>query len=282
MEDLQPPSDYTIVADLGKNPEKVKLPLEKDITAALVPGGELASAQVICREPAIFCGRLWANETARQVDKRLQLHWQVEDGASVEKNAVLVLIEGSAKSILTMERTMLNFVQLLSGTATRAGFYASLIAHTQATILDTRKTVPGLRHAQKYAVKCGGAQNHRMGLYDAFLIKENHIQAAGGIAQVIAAAKKLAPDLPIEIEVEETEQLVTAIESGADIVMLDNFSLSKLKTAVSLNQGNVKLEASGGITEHSIVQIAETGVDYISIGELTKNIMPLDLSLLFT
>ena len=252
-----------------------------DITAALIPASEIASASVISREPAIFCGKAWAQETVRQVDSTLELDWKVEDGDTLRINQTLLNIRGSARSILTLERTLLNFLQTLSGTATRSAYYAALIEHTSATVLDTRKTIPGLRYAQKYAVKCGGAHNHRMGLYDAFLIKENHIQAAGGINSVIATAKSMHPDLPIEIEVEKIEQLVTAIEAGADIVMLDNFSISVMKEAVTLNRGRVKLEASGGINQATLIEVAETGVDYVSIGELTKSITPVDLSLLF-
>ena len=252
-----------------------------DITAALIPSHVSMRASIISREPAIFCGRAWADETARQVDSTLKLSWQVDDGKPLVANQILLTIQGSARSILTIERTVLNFLQTLSGTATRSAFYAALIAHTSATVLDTRKTIPGLRHAQKYAVRCGGAKNHRMGLYDAFLIKENHIQAAGGIQDVVAAAKSSRPGLPVEIEVEKIEQLVTAIEAGADIVMLDNFSISAMKAAVALNKNRVKLEASGGINQTTLVQVAETGVDYVSIGELTKSITPIDLSLLF-
>ena len=252
-----------------------------DITAALIPSHLAASASIISREPGIFCGTAWAVETAKQVDTNLKLEWQLKDGDPLLENQILLTIEGSARSILSIERTLLNFLQTLSGTATRSAYYANLIAHTSAQVLDTRKTIPGLRHAQKYAVKCGGAKNHRMGLYDAFLIKENHIGAAGGIDKVISAARTSRPGLPIEIEVEETEQLVTAIAAGADIVMLDNFSISAMKAAVALNKGRVKLEASGGINHTTLVQVAETGVDYISIGEMTKYIRPIDLSLLF-
>ncbi len=252
-----------------------------DITAELIPANTVASASVISREPAIFCGKAWADETVRQVDANLEITWEVEDGDPIRLNQTLLGIRGSARSILTLERTLLNFLQVLSGTATRSAYYAALIKHTSAIVLDTRKTIPGLRHAQKYAVKCGGAHNHRMGLYDAFLIKENHIQAAGGITSVLAAAKSRHPGLPIEIEVEKIEQLVTAIEAGVDIVMLDNFSISAMKEAVILNKGRVKLEASGGINQDSLIEVAETGVDYVSIGELTKNITPVDLSLLF-
>jgi len=252
-----------------------------DITAALIPSHVVATAAVISRELAVFCGKAWADETARQMDANLKLKWLVEDGEALNKNQTLLTIQGSARSILTVERTLLNFLQTLSGTATRSAYYVNLVAHTSATVLDTRKTIPGLRHAQKYAVKCGGAKNHRMGLYDAFLIKENHIQAAGGIQQVLAAAKASRPKLTIEIEVEEIEQLITAIEADADIVMLDNFSIPEMKRAVALNRGRVKLEASGGIDQTTLVQVAETGVDYVSIGEITKNVTPIDLSLLF-
>jgi len=252
-----------------------------DITAALIPAHEMAQATIVSRDSGIFCGLAWADETFRQVDPDTRVQWHLEDGDPLVENQCLVTLNGPARSILTAERTALNFLQLLSGTATQSAHYTKLIAHTSCSILDTRKTLPGLRQAQKYAVSCGGSKNHRMGLWDAYLIKENHIRAAGGIAEVILQARAQAPDRQIEIEVESLEELAQAISAEADIALLDNFSLSQLDQAVALNSQRLKLEASGGITEVSLADVADTGVDYISVGALTKNVQPLDLSLLF-
>jgi len=250
-----------------------------DITAALVPAHERIRARVITREAGVFCGRPWVDETCRQLDPDLSVRWEVSDGDRVSANQALYFLEGPARSMLTAERTALNFVQLLSGTATLAGRYAELIAHTNARVLDTRKTIPGLRLAQKYAVLAGGADNHRIGLFDAYLIKENHIEAAGSIAQAIANAKSLKPNAPVEIEVENLAELSAAIEAGADRVMLDDFSLDQTREGVALAAGKVEIEASGGVNFETIVAIAETGVDYISIGDITKRVLPLDLSM---
>lgn len=250
-----------------------------DITAALVPADELSRARVITRESGIFCGRAWVEETCRQVDPKLQVFWEVQDGDAVTPNQPLYFIEGSARSMLTAERTALNFVQLLSGTATLANSYAKLVSHTRAKVLDTRKTIPGLRLAQKYAVLAGGGHNHRIGLFDAFLIKENHIAAAGSIGAAVATAKKHKPNAPVEVEVENLDELQQAIDAGADRVMLDEFSLEQTREGVALAADRLEIEASGGVDASTIVPIAETGVDFISIGDITKRVQPLDLSM---
>ncbi|MBD9632032.1 MULTISPECIES: carboxylating nicotinate-nucleotide diphosphorylase [Pseudomonadaceae] len=250
-----------------------------DITAQLIPAERDASARIITRENATLAGTAWVDEVFRQVDPRVQVKWQVRDGEQVSADQTLFTLEGPARALLTGERSALNFLQLLSGTATRAQHYANLVEGTGVKLLDTRKTLPGLRLAQKYAITCGGCHNHRIGLYDAFLIKENHIAACGGIAQAIAAAQQIAPGKPVEIEVEDLDELRQALEAGADIVMLDELSLDDMRTAVALTAGRAKLEASGGITESTLRTIAETGVDYISIGTLTKDVKALDLSM---
>ncbi|NMZ61904.1 carboxylating nicotinate-nucleotide diphosphorylase [Pseudomonas nitroreducens] len=250
-----------------------------DITAQLIPAERAASARIITREDATLAGTAWVDEVFRQVDPRVQVKWQVSDGEQVSADQTLFTLEGPARALLTGERSALNFLQLLSGTATRARHYANLVDGTGVKLLDTRKTLPGLRLAQKYAITCGGCHNHRIGLYDAFLIKENHIAACGGIAQAIAAAQRIAPGKPVEIEVEDLDELRQALDAGADIVMLDELSLDDMRTAVALTAGRAKLEASGGITESTLRTIAETGVDYISIGTLTKDVKALDLSM---
>lgn len=250
-----------------------------DITAQLIPAGRDASARIITRENATVAGTAWVDEVFRQVDPRVQVRWQVRDGEQVSADQTLFTLEGPARALLTGERSALNFLQLLSGTASRARHYANLVDGTGVKLLDTRKTLPGLRLAQKYAVTCGGCHNHRIGLFDAFLIKENHIAACGGIAQAIAAAHRIAPGKPVEIEVEDLAELRQALDAGADIIMLDELSQDDMRTAVALTAGRAKLEASGGITESTLRSIAETGVDYISIGTLTKDIKALDLSM---
>ena len=252
-----------------------------DISAGLIDEQTLAFAQVITRESGIFCGAPWVDETLKQLDETMHIKWQVADGDKVSPNQELFQLRGKARSLLSAERTMLNFVQLLSGTATRTARYVGLIADTQSQLLDTRKTVPGLRLAQKYAVKCGGGSNHRTGLYDAFLLKENHILAAGSIGAAVKAAKASAPNKPVEIEVESLAELQQAMEAGADIALIDNFSITDSKAAVAMTRGNMVLEASGGITQESIAAIAATGVDYISCGDLTKSVEPMDLSMRF-
>ncbi len=250
-----------------------------DITAALIPDNHSATARVISREHGVACGRAWVDEVFRQLDPSVKLHWQVKDGEQLIPERLLFELEGPSRSLLTGERTALNFLQLLSGVASRCHHYTTLVADTQVKLLDTRKTIPGLRLAQKYATRCGGCHNHRLGLYDAFLIKENHIEACGGIREAIEAARHHSPDAPVEIEVESLQELAAALDANADRIMLDNFSLEDMRTAVRETAGRAELEASGGITEESLTQVAATGVDYISLGTLTKDIRALDLSM---
>ncbi len=250
-----------------------------DITAQLIPADEIAEANVITREGCIFCGKQWVEEVFRQLDPQVQIVWHIEDGQTASANSRLFTLKGNARSLLTGERAALNFVQTLSGTATISNHYAQQVAHTNVKLLDTRKTIPGLRTAQKYAVACGGCHNHRIGLYDAFLIKENHIAACGGIANAIATARAVAPGKPVEVEVESFEELDQALTANADIIMLDNFSIEDMKKAVAINAGKAKLEASGNINEQTLVPTAETGVDFISIGALTKHCRAVDLSM---
>ncbi len=250
-----------------------------DITAQLIPAERLAKATIITRDSCTLSGTAWVDAVFRQLDPRVAVHWQLSDGERAQPNQPLFHLEGPARSLLTGERTALNFLQMLSGVATRAQYFADKVADTRVKLLDTRKTLPGLRLAQKYAVTCGNCHNHRIGLYDAFLIKENHIAACGGIAQAISAAHGIAPGKPVEIEVESLGELLEALEAGADIVMLDELSLDDMREAVRLNNGRAKLEASGGINETTLRVIAETGVDYISIGAMTKDIKAVDLSM---
>jgi nicotinate-nucleotide pyrophosphorylase (carboxylating) len=256
-----------------------------DITAMLIPEEQQAHAQIITREPGIMCGRSWVNEVFEQFDRSVQVVWHKQDGDKIKANDTLYELRGSARSLLTGERCALNFLQTLSATATLANEYAQIVEGTDVTLLDTRKTIPGLRLAQKYAVKTGGGDNHRIGLYDAFLIKENHISAAGGIANAIRKAHEIAPDKPVEVEVENFDEYHQALNAKADIIMLDNFSNEDLIKAVAINQrdyaGRARLEASGGITKETLRAKAETGVDYISIGALTKDVKALDLSMRF-
>jgi nicotinate-nucleotide pyrophosphorylase (carboxylating) len=251
-----------------------------DITAELIPIDKTISAKLISKDNGIFCGRPWADEVFRQVDSSLTVKWNIEEGVKLSPNQTLVQIAGSARSILTAERTVLNFLQTLSAVSTMSQHYASLVKHTSVKLLDTRKTLPSLRSAQKYAVRIGGCFNHRMGLFDAFLIKENHIVACGGIDAAVSKAKALCPNKPVEIEVQNLNELELAISAEADIVMLDNFECSNILKAVKLNDGRLKLEASGGVEADMLASIAETGVDYISLGALTKNCKAIDLSLL--
>ncbi|WP_122864011.1 carboxylating nicotinate-nucleotide diphosphorylase [Pseudomonas viridiflava] len=250
-----------------------------DITAQLIPAERLAKATIISRDAAVIAGTAWVDAVFRQLDPRVAVHWQVSDGDRVCPDQALFHLEGPARSLLTGERSALNFLQLLSGVATRAQYFADMVSGTQVKLLDTRKTLPGLRLAQKYAVTCGGCHNHRIGLYDAFLIKENHIAACGGIAQSIEAAHKIAPGKPVEVEVESLAELKQALDAGADIIMLDELSLDDMREAVRLNAGRAKLEASGGINDDTLRVIAETGVDYISIGAMTKDVKAVDLSM---
>jgi len=268
-------------------PEAVKQALQEDvgsgdITAQLIPESQQATARVISRQDAVICGIDWVNEVFKQVDPALSLDWQVDDGDQVEEDQVLFWAKGSARSLLTAERAALNFLQTLSATATISKEYADKVAGTSVKLLDTRKTLPGLRFAQKYAVTCGGCYNHRIGLFDAFLIKENHIMACGGINEAVQTARNNEPGKPVEVEVESLEELNLALNAGADIIMLDNFSLQDMRKSVEVTDGKAKLEASGGITDATLRPIAETGVDYISIGALTKHCQAVDLSMRLT
>ncbi len=251
-----------------------------DLTAQLLPAGRLAKASIVARETAVLCGTAWADEVFHQIDPGVRLQWQVADADQLAPGQILCDLEGDARSLLTGERSALNFLQTLSGTATRAAAYVEAVEGTGARILDTRKTIPGLRLAQKYAVTCGGASNHRIGLFDAILIKENHIAAAGSIDAALQAAHSVA-GVEIEIEVESLEQLSEALQAGATRVLLDNFSVEQLVAAVSLNAGRARLEASGGVNLASVRKIAETGVDDVSVGDLTKDVQAVDLSMRF-
>jgi len=255
-----------------------------DRTAALIPAGTRARAEIVLREDAVVCGIPWAELCFRTMDEGVALTWHAADGDRLSAGSLLLEASGDARALLTAERTALNFLQLLSGTATEARHYADAVAGTDCTILDTRKTVPGLRRAQKYAVACGGAGNHRLGLFDAILIKENHIMAAGGIALAVARARELAPELLVEVEVEDLDELDQALAAGADICMLDNFDLAAMATAVARNTASThraRLEASGDMNLARLAEVAATGVDTISVGALTKNVRAIDLSMRF-
>jgi nicotinate-nucleotide pyrophosphorylase (carboxylating) len=289
MTGTAPPPDLTAPVDL---PEQVAAALREDIgagdiTAKLVPQGQRVTGRVITREPAVLCGRPWAEETFRRLDPAIGLTWRARDGERVEAGAVIFEIEGPARAILSGERTAINFLQLLSATATQTSRFVAAIAGTGCRVLDTRKTLPGLRSAQKYAVRCGGGRNHRLGLYDMVLIKENHIAAAGSITAAITSARRIAQGVPVEVEVESLDELAQALRAQPDIVLLDDFSLADLAAAVSLNRARaqagdlppVALEASGGVTLETVRAIAATGVDFVSVGSLTKNVRAIDLSM---
>lgn len=250
-----------------------------DLTAALVNADTQSKGRVICRETAVLCGTAWFEAVFRQVDASVDIEWHAHDGEPLLADQVVCELAGPARAILTGERTALNLLQTLSGTASMAAVYAEAVAGTGARVLDTRKTLPGLRRAQKYAVACGGGHNHRVGLYDAVLIKENHIAAAGSIEAALAAARQVAGDAWIEIEVESIEQLKQALAAGAERLLLDNFSLDQLREAVDLNAGSARLEASGGVSLDTVRAIAETGVDDISVGSMTKDLRATDFSL---
>lgn len=250
-----------------------------DVTAALIAQGTQARARVITREAGILCGQPWVNAVFAALDSTIAIHWAKQDGETISAGDVLFTAEGPAAPLLTAERSALNFLQLLSGTASRCHEYATQVAETGVKLLDTRKTVPGLRDAQKYAVRCGGCHNHRMGLYDAFLIKENHIAACGGITAAVQMARQSAPGKMIEVEVESLAELESALTAGTDRVMLDNFSLEHINHAVQLVDGRIELEVSGNVTADTLLPLATTGVDYISIGALTKDVTALDLSM---
>lgn len=252
-----------------------------DITAQLIPANEQANAKVITREDCIFCGKDLIIEVFKQVDPSVVVNVLVNDGDAVTANSTLFTATGSARAILTAERTALNFVQTLSGTATTTAHYVKELAGTKTQLLDTRKTIPGLRILQKYAVKCGGGANHRIGLYDAFLIKENHIAACGGINKAVAQAKQNQPNKPIEVEVESLVDLKQALDAGADIIMLDNFNVEQIKQAVMVTNKRAKLEVSGNMTLQTLKTYSQAGVDFISSGALTKNLQSIDLSMRF-
>ena len=278
---LSPPGDVAatvataLAEDIGSG----------DLTAALVPAERSGRARIITREAAVLAGRPYVDEVFRQVDPRVQVEWHAADGDAVVPEQLLYRLSGPARSLLTGERTALNFVQALSGTATATRRYAQALAGLPCRVLDTRKTIPGLRTAQKYAVRCGGGTNHRMGLYDGILVKENHIMAAGSIAAAVAAARASGARVPVEVEVESLEELRQALDACADMALLDEFSLDNLRAAVAMNRahprGPMQLEASGGITFELLRPIAETGVDFISVGSLTKHVRAVDLSMRF-
>ncbi|MBE5204146.1 carboxylating nicotinate-nucleotide diphosphorylase [Pectobacterium sp. FL60-S17] len=253
----------------------------QDITALLLPDNETVSARIITREAGIFCGTRWLEEVFSQLGDTTTIVWHVADGDAITPNQTLCDITGPAKQLLTGERTALNFLQTLSGVATEVSRYVAVLQGTRTRLLDTRKTLPGLRTALKYAVSCGGGDNHRLGLSDAFLIKENHIIAAGSIKNAVEKAQSLRSDVPVEVEVESLDELQQALEAGADIIMLDNFSLDNIREAVNTTQGRALLEISGNVTLDTLRGYAETGVDYISVGALTKHVQALDLSMRF-
>lgn len=252
-----------------------------DVTGILIAEDEISMATIICRDAATICGIDWVEEVFSQLDGDILIEWEVDDGDSVEAGQTLCSISGNSRTLLTGERTALNFLQTLSATATTAKIYADAVNGSGCTVLDTRKTIPGLRLAQKYAVTCGGCKNHRIGLFDAILIKENHIEAAGGIAKAVDEARFNNPDLSIEVEVENMQELDEALNADVNRIMLDNFNPEQIKAAIDITNKRAELEASGNITIDNIRQYAETGVDYISIGALTKDIKSIDLSMRF-
>lgn len=254
-------------------------PSQGDITANLIPQAQQINVNILTREDCVLAGQAWVNETFAQLDGQISVNWFYEDGDHVKANAILCHISGNARLILTGERTALNFLQALSGTATVVADYVSALGDSKTQLLDTRKTIPGMRLGQKYAVTCGGGKNHRIGLFDAYLIKENHILACGSIANAVAKAREMHAQLPVEVEVESLAELEQALAAKADIIMLDNFSLADTQQAVSITNGQSKLEVSGNITKARVAELAKVGVDYISCGALTKHISAIDLSL---
>ena len=275
-----PPDIATVVSraiaeDLG----------DGDLTAALIAANTRAVARVIAREPATLCGRAWFDETFRQLDQRVAVDWRAADGTSIAADAVVCELRGPARSIVTGERTALNFLQTLSGTATATRALVDIVAGTRTRILDTRKTLPGLRRAQKYAVRCGGGENHRIGLFDAVLIKENHIAAVGSISAAVTAARRQAPQVMIEVEVETIAELKQALATDADRIMLDDFSIEDMRTAVALRDAHrgkrQELEASGNVDAARLKAVAAAGVDFVSIGALTKHVRAIDFSVRF-
>ena len=276
MTDSSLPTDLDLIVNLALQ-EDIG---DGDITSLLIADNLQAKAHILCREEAILCGIAWVEETYRNIDSRLQIQWNFKDGDSLKKDAQVAEIVGNARAILTGERTALNFLQTLSGTATITKQYTERLKGTSVILLDTRKTLPGMRNAQKYAVRVAGGSNHRKGLYDAYLVKENHIQSCGNISNAISTARKINPNKVLEVEVQNLEQLSEAISAKPDIIMLDNFKLQDIRKAVTINPGNAKLEVSGNINQESLVNVAKTGVDYISVGALTKHCRAIDFSLL--
>lgn len=278
----QLPSEITrAVADTLREDLGGTLDASADITASLIPADAQNVATIITREHGVFCGQMWADEVFKQLGGEVTVEWHVQDGDKVVPNQVLCTLSGPARILLTGERNAMNFIQTLSGCATLVAEYVEKIAHTECRLLDTRKTIPGLRSALKYAVACGGGYNHRIGVFDAYLIKENHIIACGGIKKAIETAKQLNPGKPVEVETESLEELQQAIDAGADIIMLDNFTTDMMRQAVDINAGRAALENSGNVTLETIAEFAETGVDYISVGALTKHLKAMDLSMRF-
>ncbi|MBW3691516.1 carboxylating nicotinate-nucleotide diphosphorylase [Aeromonas dhakensis] len=282
QQDIRRAVRAALLEDLGDALTALDQPdASADITAQLIPADRISTARVITREAGVFCGQPWVDEVFTQLGGDVQVEWLVQDGEVLTPNQELFRLHGPARTLLTGERNALNFVQTLSGVATLTARYVAELAGTDCRLLDTRKTLPGLRSAQKYAVTCGGGKNHRIGLYDAYLIKENHILACGGIAQAIAEARRLNPGKLVEVEVESLAELAQALAAHADIVMLDNFDVPMMREAVALNQGRAKLEVSGNVTLDTLAEYAATGVDFISVGALTKHVRALDLSMRF-
>jgi len=274
----------TVPTDLISS--QVKLSLEEDIgqqdlTADLIPIATMASATILNRESATLCGQAWVNEVFRQVDPSIEIEWHFNDGDQLPIDSIICTLTGPARTLLTGERTAMNFMQTLSATSTLCQHYAQAVNGIEVQVLDTRKTIPGYRLAQKYAVRCGGCYNHRIGLYDGILIKENHINAAGSVSAAIKLAHQLHPGIPVEVEVEDFNEMEQALAGKADIILLDNFDIPALIKAVKLNQGQALLEASGNVDINTVRPIAETGVDRISVGGLTKDIKAIDLSMRF-
>ncbi|MGS3141250.1 carboxylating nicotinate-nucleotide diphosphorylase [Aeromonas sanarellii] len=282
QQDIRRAVRAALLEDLGDALTALDQPdASADITAQLIPADRISAARVITREAGVFCGQPWVDEVFAQLGGDVRVEWKVQDGERLSPNQELFRLHGPARVLLTGERNALNFVQTLSGVATLTARYVAELEGTDCRLLDTRKTLPGLRTAQKYAVTCGGGKNHRIGLYDAYLIKENHILACGGIAPAIAQARHLNPGKPVEVEVESLAELEQALAARADIVMLDNFDIPMMKKAVHLNQGRAKLEVSGNVTLDTLASYAATGVDFISVGALTKHVRALDLSMRF-
>jgi len=282
QQDIRRAVRAALLEDLGDALTALDQPdASADITAQLIPADRISTARVITREAGVFCGQPWVDEVFAQLGGEVKVEWKVQDGERLAPNQELFRLHGPARVLLTGERNALNFVQTLSGVATLTARYVAELEGTDCRLLDTRKTLPGLRSAQKYAVTCGGGKNHRIGLFDAYLIKENHILACGGIAEAISEARRLNPDKPVEVEVESLAELDQALAARADIVMLDNFDIPMMQEAVRLNQGRAKLEVSGNVTLDTLAGYAATGIDFISVGALTKHVRALDLSMRF-